>query len=144
MTCMERIECGACAVKFEIDRDGFVVGEAFGVMLPNNAGDLAATLLRVGADRGSPGVLVSTETTLVALPRIDADHYGHVPSFLRSIPVAVLILPEQLGIYEDVAKAAAATGVMRRAFLSREQAQGWLRKQTRAFQANQVWWRAHR
>jgi len=105
---------------------------------------LAALLLRARADRAFPGVLVSTEKALVALPRINANHYDHVPSLLRSVPVAILILPEQLCVYEDVAKAAAATGVSRRAFLSREQVHDWLRDQARAFQANQVWWRAHR
>jgi hypothetical protein len=141
---MERIEYGACAVTFELDRDGFVIGNVCGLMTPNNAGLVSALLLRAGADRGAAGLLVSTTKSLVALPRIDAEHYSHVPPLLRSVPVAVLIRPEQLGIYEDVAEAAAAQGVMRRAFLSREQAQAWLREQTRAFQANQVWWRARR
>ena len=141
---MERIEYGACAVKFELDDDGFVNGNVCGLMTPNNAGGLAAMLLRAGADRGSPGVLVSMQKTLVALPRIGAGHYDHVPPVLRSVPVAVLIMPEQLGVYEDVAQAASATGAIRRAFLSREQAQAWLREQARSLQANRVWRRAHR
>lgn len=136
---MERIEYGACAVNFELDDDGIVNGEVRGVMLPNNAGALAAMLLRAGADQRSPGVLVSMQKSLVALPRIDAKHYSHVPYSLRSVPVAVLILPEQIGVYEDVALAAAASGAMRRAFLSRPQAQV-----VRALQANQVWRPAHR
>jgi hypothetical protein len=141
---MKRIEYGACAVKFELDDDGFVNGSVTGVMLPNNAGVLAAMLLRAGADHDSSGVLVSVQKTLVALPRIGVGHYDHIPSLLRSVPVAVLIMPEQLGVYEDVAQAASATGSMRRAFLSREQAHDWLREQARALQANRVWRRAHR
>ena len=141
---MEQIEYGACAVKFELDDDGFVSGNVYGVMMANNAGALAALLLRAGADRESPGVLVSMEKTLVALPRIEADHYNHVPPVLRSVPVAVLILPEQLSVYEDVAQAASATGAIRRAFFSREQAQAWLREQAQALQANRAWWRTNR
>lgn len=109
-----------------------------------NAGALGAMLLRAGADRRSPGVLVSMHKSLVALPRIDAKHYNHVPSALISMPVAVLILPEQLGVYEDVALAAVSSGAIRRAFLSREQAQDWLREQARALRANQVWRTRHR
>jgi hypothetical protein len=105
---------------------------------------LSALLLRAGADRDAPGVLCSVQKALVALPTIDPKHYGYVPPSLRSVPVAVVVSPEQFSIYEGVALAAAASGAIRRAFLSREQAQDWLREQTRALKANRVWRTVHR
>lgn len=141
---VKRIERGSCTVNFELDDDGFVRGEVGGAMLPVNAGPLSAALLLAGADHRSPGVLVSLTKTLVALPRIDAGHYGHVPLSLRSVPVAVVVTPDQLWTYEEVAMAAAASGAMRRAFLSLEQAQAWLREQVRALQANRAWRPAER
>lgn len=136
---VERIERGSCTVNFEVDDEGFVRGEVGGAMLPGNAGPLAAALLRAGADHRSPGVLVSLRQALVALPRIDAKHYSHVPPSLRSVPVAVVVTPDQLWTYEEVAMAAAASGALRRAFLSMEQAQAWLREQARALQASRLW-----
>ena len=115
-----------------------------GLLVPGNAGVLSALLLRVGADRHAPGVLCSVEKALVALPPIDPRHYGYVPPALRSVPVAVVVSPEQLSVYEGVAQAAAASGAMRRAFLSREQAQDWLREQARALQANRLWRKVRR
>lgn len=141
---MERIEYGASMVSFGFDDDGIVNAAIGGLLVPANAGALSALLLRAGADRDAPGVLCSVEKALVALPPIDPRHYGYVPPSLRSMPVAVVVSPEQLGVYEGVALAAAATGAIRRAFLSREQAQAWLREQARALLANRVWRPANR
>ena len=141
---MERIDFGASAARFDFDDDGIVNASLGGVLVPANAGALSALLLHAGADRDAPGVLCSVQKALVALPTIDPDHYGYVPPPLRSVPVAVVVSPEQFGVYENVALAAAATGAIRRAFLSREQAQAWLREQVRALTANRVWRTAHR
>lgn len=141
---MERIDYGAARASYGFDIDGMLNASIGGILVPANAGVLSALLLRAGADRGSPGVLCSVEKALVALPPIDRKHYGYVPPSLRSVPVAVVVTPEQFGVYQDVARAAAASGAIRRAFLSREQAQAWLLEQVRALKANQVWRTAHR
>ncbi len=141
---MKRIDYGACGANFDFDDDGLLNASIGGLLVPANAGALSALLLHAGADRDSPGVLCSVEKALVALPPIDPRHYDYVPPALRAMPVAVVVSPEQMGVYEDVAQAAAASGAMRRAFLCRQQAQAWLREQVRALQANQVWRTAHR
>jgi hypothetical protein len=141
---MERIDFGTSAASFDFDGDGIVNARIGGLLVPANAGALSALLLRAGADQDAPGVLCSVEKALVALPPIDPRHYGYVPPPLRSVPVAVVVSPEQFGVYENVALAAAATGAIRRAFLSREQAQAWLREQVRALKANRVWRTGHR
>ena len=140
---MERIDYGTCAARFEFDDEGIVDGSMGGLLVPSNAGALSALLLRVGAERAAPGVLCSVQTALVALPAIDPGHYGYVPPSLRAVPVAVVVAPEQMAVYEGIAQAAASTGAIRRAFLSREQAQAWLREQARALRANQIWRPAH-
>lgn len=136
---MERIDYGAAMASFDFDDDGMVNARLGGLLVPANAGVLSALLLRAGADRDAPGVLCSVEKALVALPAIDRKHYSYVPPSLCSVPVAVVVSPEQMGVYAGVAQAGAAAGVIRRAFLSREQAQAWLREQARALQANQIW-----
>lgn len=141
---MERIDFGTSAASFDFDDDGIVNARIGGLLVPANAGALSALLLRAGADRDAPGVLCSVQKALVALPTIDPKHYGYVPPSLRSVPVAVVVSPEQFSIYEGVALAAAASGAIRRAFLSREQAQDWLREQARALKANRVWRTVHR
>jgi hypothetical protein len=141
---MKRIDYGACAANFDFDDDGIVNASIGGLLVPANAGAVSALLLRAGADHDSPGVLCSVEKALVALPPIDPKHYGYVPPSLRSVPVAVVVSPDQFSVYEGIALAAAATGAIRRAFLSREQAQAWLREQARALKANRVWRTVHR
>lgn len=141
---MERVDYGAGVARFEIDGNGIVDASFGGLVVPANAGALSALLLRIGADRAAQGVLCSVQTALIALPPIDPRHYGYVPPSLRGVPVAVVVTPEQLCVYDDIARAAATTGAIRRAFLSREQAQDWLREQARALQANQIWPPAHR
>lgn len=141
---MMRIDYGASAASFDFDDDGIVNASIGGVLVPANARALSALLLHAGADHDAPGVLCSVEKALVALPPIAPEHYAYVPPSLRSVPVAVVVSPEQFGVYEGVALAAAASGAIRRAFLSREQAQAWLREQVRALKANQVWRTVHR
>jgi len=141
---MKRIDYGACMASFDIDDDGMVNASIGGLLVPANAGALSALLLRAGADHASPGVLCTVEKALVALPPIDPKHYGYVPPSLRSVPVAVVVSPEQFSVYEGVAQAAAVSGTIRRAFLSRQPAQAWLREQVRALQANRVWRTARR
>ena len=71
-------------------------------------------------------------------------HYGYVPFELRAVPVAVVVSPEQMAVYEHVAQAAARSGAIRRAFLSRDAAQAWLREQVRALTGSRAWWSVHR
>ena len=110
-----------------------------GLLVPANAGTLSGLLLSAGVERGAAGVLCSVEKALIALPPIDPRHYSYVPPALRSVPVAVVVHPEQLAVYEHIVQAAALSGTIRRAFLSRELAQEWLREQVRALKANRVW-----
>ena len=110
-----------------------------GLVVPANAGTLSGLLLSAGVERGASGVLCSVEKALIALPPIDPKHYAYVPPALRSVPVAVVVHPEQLAVYEEIVQAAATSGTIRRAFLSRELAQEWLREQARALAANRVW-----
>jgi len=141
---MMRIDYGASMASFDFDDDGIVNARLGGLLLPANAGPLSALLLHAGADRDAPGVLCSVDKALVALPPIDATHYGYVPPSLRAVPVAVVVSPEQFGVYEGVTQAAAAWGAIRRPFLCREQGQTWVREHVRALTANQVWRPAHR
>ncbi len=90
------------------------------------------------------GLIGSVEHCLVALPPIDPEHYGYVQPEFRSVPLAVVVTAEQLRVYERVTSAAAMSGVIRRAFLSREEAERWLRQQTRALMANELWWSMRR
>lgn len=136
---MQRIEYGSATARFDFDQDGLVDASIGGLLVTANAGAMSALLLRACADHAAPGVLCSVANAVVALPPIDSSHYAYVPPSLRAVPVAVVVSPEQLAVYRNIASAAAAQGSMRRAFLSREQAQRWLREQARALQANRVW-----
>lgn len=124
--------------------DGIVCASIGGLLLPANAGAVSSLLLDATAEHGAMGVLCSVQKALVALPPIEAQHYRYVPPELRGVPVAVLVLPEQLRVYAKIAQEAARAGTMRRAFLSREEAQAWLREQTRALVANRDWWSVNR
>lgn len=137
---MQTIQCGPASASFEIDRGGVVQAAFAGVLLPSNAGALSALLLEAGVDASGAGLLCSVERSLVALPPIDPRHYSYVPPNLRGVPVAIIVTPEQAGVYAEIAEAAARSGILRRAFLSREQADEWLREQVQALSANRVWW----
>ncbi len=136
---MDRIDCGAASAVFDFAEDGMVDARFTGLVVPANAGSLSGLLLSAGVERGAKGVLCSVEKALLALPPIDPRHYGYVPPALRSVPVAVVVHPEQLAVYEEIVQAAAVSGTIRRAFLSRAEAQEWLREQARALAANRVW-----
>jgi hypothetical protein len=119
--------------------EGIVEVRMSGLIVPSNAAALSASVLDVVSDQGASGVLSSLQTAMLALPPIDPRHYAYVPPEMRGVAVAVLVLPQQLHLYLDVAQAAASMGTIRRAFLSREEAQEWLREQARALAANHVW-----
>lgn len=137
---MPRLERGAGHVDVDSTVDDIVSGRLGGLVIPANAGELSAMLLRAGADRGARGVLCTVDRALVALPPIDPQHYAYVPPAFRSVPVAVVVSAEQAPIYRDVAAAAACSGAIRRAFLCRAEAENWLREQVRALAANRAWW----
>lgn len=141
---MIRIHCGAATATVHLDHDRVADARLGGLLLPANAGALSARILEACVDKGVHGVLADVRGALVALPRIEAGHYDYVPSGLLSLPVAMVVLLEQLSVYELVVQAAADRGTIRRAFLSRQEAQEWLRQQARALAANQVWWSARR
>lgn len=139
-----RFDRGAGTASYELADDGIVCARLSGLVTPANAGELSALLLQVGTDRAPLGVLCSVQKAMIALPPIDWRHYRYVPPELRAVPVAVLVSPEQMGVYQGIAQAAALSGTIRRAFLSREEAQRWVREQARALAANRLWWPEHR
>ncbi len=141
---MRKFDRGGAAVSFELADDGIVCASIGGLLLPANAGAVSSQLLESTTDGAAVGVLCSVQKALVALPPIEAQHYRYVPPELRAVPVAVVVLPEQLAVYANIAQEAARAGTMRRAFLSREQAQAWLREQARALVANRDWWSGNR
>jgi hypothetical protein len=141
---LRKFDRGGATASYELADDGIACASIGGLLVPANAGELSALLLKVGADRGACGVLCSVQTALVALPPIEPQHYRYVLPELRSVPVAVVVSPEQMAVYERIAQAAALSGAIRRAFLSREQAQAWLREQVRALAGSRAWWPVRR
>jgi hypothetical protein len=139
-----KFDRGAGTVSYAVSDEGILCAQLGGLLVPANAGELSALLLQAGTDRAATGVLCSAQNALVALPPINAQHYSYVPPQLRAVPVAVLVSPQQMGIYERIAQAAALAGTIRRAFLSRDEAQAWIREQARALAAQRVWWSAPR
>jgi hypothetical protein len=142
ITMLGKLDRGAGTVTYELADDGIVNASMVGLVVPANAGELSAMLLRAGSVRSATGVLCSVQKALIAIPPINPMHYSYVPPELRNVPVAVVLSPEQVGVYEHIAQAAALAGTIRRAFLSREEAHEWIREQARALAANRVWWSA--
>ena len=141
---MVTLHSGAASASFEIAPDGIVRGEFRGMLVPGNAGAISALLLQAAVEHGGRGLICSVERSLVALPPIDPDHYRYVPKEMLAVPVAIVLSPEQIRVYERVTGAAAQAGVTRRAFLWREEAEAWLQQQARAVSANRVWWSERR
>lgn len=139
-----RFDRGSGTAWYDVADDGTVCASMSGLVVPANASELSALVLKAGSDRAAIGVLCSVHMALIALPAIDPRHYAYVPPELSSVPVAVLVNPEQMAVYEGIAQAAALSGTIRRAFLSPEEAQRWIRDQARAMAANRVWWSGHR
>ena len=81
----------------------------------------------------------SVKQALVALPTIDPQPYGYVPAESRDVPAAVVALPQRMDGYVHITQAAALSGALRRAFLSREQAQYQLQPQFRLLAAMPSW-----
>lgn len=136
---LRKFDRGCATASYELADDGIACAHIGGLLVPANAGELSALLLKSGTERGAVGVLCSVHKALVALPPIEAHHYGYVPSELRAVPVAVVVSPEQMAVYEHIAQAAARSGAIRRAFLSRDEAQAWLREQVRALAGSRAW-----
>lgn len=141
---MDKITCGSACLSLDVRADGIGTTHMRGLLCPGNAAALSARALAAGVERGASGVLSLVDKALVALPPLDPGHYRYVPAGLRRVPVALVVSPEQLNVYGGVTQAAAAAGTLRRAFLSREDAEGWLREQVRAIAANQAWWSGQR
>jgi hypothetical protein len=135
-----KFDRGAGTACYSLSDDGIVCARIGGLLVPANAGVLSALLLRAGTGRAATGVLCTVRSALIALPPIDPQHYRYVPPELRAVPVAVVVSPQQMGIYEHIAQAAALAGTIRRAFLSHDEAQAWIREQARALAAQRVWW----
>lgn len=141
---MVSLQRGAASATFEIAPDGIVRGEFRGLLVPANAGAISALLLQAAVEQGGRGLICSVERSLVALPPIDPDHYRYVPEGMLAVPVAIVLSHEQMRVYERVTGAAALSGVTRRGFLWREEAEAWMQQQARALSANRVWWSERR
>jgi len=139
-----KFDRGAGTASCVVADDGIVCASMTGLLIPANAGELSALLLKAGADWSAAGVVATVQKALIALPVIDPRHYSYVPPELRGVPVAVVVTPEQMAVYTGIAEAAALSGTIRRAFLCQEEAQRWVREQARALTANRVWWSVHR
>jgi hypothetical protein len=124
--------------------DGIVCASLSGLVVPANAGELSALVLRVASERSATGVLCTVQSAVVALPPIDVGHYRYVAPEWRRLPVAVVVTPEQLAVYHGIAQAGARAGTIRRAFLSADEAWQWLQQQARAVAANRAWWSGRR
>jgi hypothetical protein len=135
-----KFDRGAGTAAYELANDGIVRASLAGLVVQANAGELSALMLQAASERCATGVLCSVQKALIALPPIEVQHYNYVAPALRALPVAVIVTPEQLAVCEGIAKAAAATGTIRRAFLSREEASEWIREQARALVAKRAWW----
>lgn len=135
---------GAGSASYELSDEGILQASLGGLVLPANAGVLSALLLQAGWEHSATGVLCSVQTALVALPRIDVRHYRYVEPEWRALPVAVIVTPEQMAVYDGIAQAAALAGTIRQAFLSPDEALHWLRQQARALAANRAWWSTRR
>jgi hypothetical protein len=141
---MGRITCGVASAALEVGNDGIVRASFRGVLSTRNAGALSARVLQAGAERGGLGVLADLQGSLAALPPLGPAHYGYIPAGLRAVPGALLISAEQAPVFAGVAPAAARWGAMRRAFLSRAEAEAWLREQAQSLAANRAWWSSRR
>ncbi len=138
------IRCGPASVRYEVGNDRLARASWTGLVVPANAGQISAMLLEAGVRTGATGVIGSLAGTVLALPPVTSKYYEHVPSGLLDVPVAIVLSPEQAWLYEEVATEAALSGATRRAFLSFEQGEAWLRQQARALVANRAWWSLRR
>ena len=143
-TSLDTIYLGGAAARYRIADDGMVDASLSGLLTPKNAGLLSGLLLAAGVERRAVDVLSSVEQALVALPPIAPAHYAYVPPDMHNVPVAVIVSPEQYGVYARITQAAAVKGTIRRAFLSRDEAEAWVREQCRALRANRNWWSGQR
>jgi hypothetical protein len=129
---------------FDIAGDRIAQVRTTGLYLSANAAAISARVLEAAVAEGASGLIVSLEGVVLALPPPTPQHYRYVPPELRSTPVALVVNEEQLEYFQSVGMAAAQAGTLRRAFLAREEAQAWLREQTRALAGNRAWWRRPR
>jgi hypothetical protein len=141
---MERITCGSASAALGTANDGIVCASFHGVLSSRNAGALSARVLQAAAERGGVGVLAELNHALAAMPPLGPAHYGYIPPGLRDVPGALLVSAEQMPVFASIGPAAAERGAMRRAFLSRAEAEAWLREQAHSLAANRAWWSLRR
>jgi hypothetical protein len=128
-----KIIVGACAARLEVSNCSIASTSLSGILSLGNAPTLSAQMLRAAADTGATGLVCSVASATVILPPINPDYFTYVPEDLRLVPMALVVAPHQLAIYAGAIEASARAGVIRRAFLSHEDAQRWVRDEA------QVW-----
>lgn len=137
---MTKIRCGPACTSFAVRNDSIAFARTTGLYLSVNAGPLSAQLLEASATQGATGLCISLEGVAFALPPMTPQHYAYVKPALRGIPVALVVNAEQAAFLDSVAGAAAASGTLRRTFLSHDEATAWVGEQARALSANRAWW----
>ncbi len=137
---MFKIECGPAIARYEIGNDGILRTTWSGLIVPANAGELSARLLRIATHAGARAVLSELEGVLLAIPPVNPNYYRYVPEDMRAVPVSFVVSGEQAQLYRGLAQAAASNLTLRRAVRSSSDGEDWLQQQVRAFTANQVWW----
>jgi hypothetical protein len=136
-----KIDCGPATAHYEIGNDGVLRTWWSGLLVPANAAELSARLLRVAAESGARGILGDLGRVLLAIPPVRSSYYNHVPPESRAVPVSFVVTSEQAPLYRDLAHAAAGSGTLRRAARCVEDSEQWMEEQVRAFAANDVWWK---
>ncbi len=139
-----KIDCGPAGTSFVVSNDSTAYARTTGLYLSSNAGPLSAHLLEASVSMGATGLCICMEGVAFAMPPMTPRHYNYVPPALRSIPVALIVNAEQATFLAGIARVAASAGTLRRTFLSRDEADAWVREQSRALSANRVWWSPRR
>lgn len=141
---VSKIYCGPAGSSFVVSNDSTAYARTTGLFLSSNAVPLSAHLLEASVAMGATGLCICMEGVAFALPPMTPRHYSYVPPTLRGIPVALIVNAEQAAFLAGIAGVAASAGTLRRTFLSRDEADAWVREQSRALSANRVWWSPRR
>ena len=126
---MGKVVAGGCYAESAVGNDQIASVRLGGLLSLGNAGRLSRLMWLDVGEQDAQGVLCDVTGSAVLLPPLQADYYGCIPYEQRLVPLALLVLPEQMTVYGNACEASARGGVIRRAFLSRQAAQAWLHRE---------------
>ena len=126
---MVKIECGGAAAKIAPSVGGIVTAHVGGLVLPGSAGALWSLSMHAAGHKGAEAIMYVMLGAALALPVQGPDTRIRVTREMRRTPVAVVVSPEQMYLYEHYAIAGARSGLLRRAFFSAAEAEAWLRRE---------------